>query len=85
MDNQPPLVAEIQESLRRYLQAHPHAIDSERGIYEWWLRDAGRSYSMADVRAAIEQLVAAGDLAKRMLPDGECTYASPTAPRTRNS
>jgi hypothetical protein len=85
MDNQPPLVADIEELLRRYLQTHPHANDSERGIYEWWLRDAGGGYSMTDVRTAIEHLVAAGDLTKRRLPDGECTYSSPTAPRTRNS
>jgi hypothetical protein len=85
MDSQPPLVADIEEFLRRYLQTHPHANDSERGIYEWWLRDTGRSYSMTDVRTAIEHLVATGELAKRMLPDGQYTYSSPTAHRTRNS
>ncbi len=80
MDHRPPLVAEIEEVLRRYLQAHPHAIDTERGICEWWLREARRSYAVTAVRAALEHLVAVGDLAKLMLPDGQCTYARPENP-----
>jgi len=84
MDNQPPLVAEIEELLRRYLQAHPQANDTERGIREWWLRDAGRGYPAADVHTAILRLVASGELAKLVLPDGQCTYASSGGSRTRN-
>lgn len=84
MDNQPPLVAEIEELLRRYLQAHPQANDSERGIREWWLRNTPRSYSAADVHEAIQRLVASGELAKLVLPDGQCTYASSGGSRNRN-
>ena len=77
MDSPPPSVAEIEALLRRYLKAHPQALDTERGICEWWLGDARGGYSAADVRAAIERLVAKGLLAKVVLPDGQCTYASP--------
>jgi len=85
MDDRPPLVAEIEEIIRRYLQAHPQAEDTERGICEWWLRNARRSYPVADVRAAIQALVASGELARRLLPDGQCIYASSHTPRSRNS
>jgi hypothetical protein len=85
MDKRPLLVAEIEETIRRYLQAHPQAEDTERGICEWWLRAAHTTYSVADVRTAIHGLVAAGDLAEDVLPDGQCIYASSQTLRSRNS
>jgi hypothetical protein len=85
MDKRPSLVAEIEEIIRRYLQAHPQAVDTERGIREWWLREAQRTYPVADVRAAIQGLVAAGELAEIVLPDGQCTYASSETPGSGNS
>ena len=75
MDTYPAATAEIENAIRTYLQAHPHAIDTERGIREWWLRDAGSPFRAADVHAAIERLVAAGELAARCLPDGQLAYA----------
>jgi hypothetical protein len=75
MDTQPPAVADIEEAIRRYLAAHPQAVDTERGIREWWLRDARPRYRVADVHAAIERLVAAGELEQRALPDGQRAYA----------
>ena len=54
MDEPPPLVAEIEGIIRRYLQAHPQAVDIERGIRWWWLRNAHRTYAARDVRAAIQ-------------------------------
>ena len=74
MDELPPQLAEIESILRRYLQSHPQAVDTERGIREWWLRDARSSYAARDVRAAIGRLVDAGELVERQLPDGECIY-----------
>jgi hypothetical protein len=76
MDNQPPLVAEIEELIRRYLCAHPLATDTDRGICEWWLHEGRKSYPLAAVRTAIQHLVAAGELVRIVLPDGQCTYAS---------
>jgi hypothetical protein len=85
MDERPPLVAEIEEIIRRYLQAHPQAVDTERGIREWWLRKARRIYAEGDVRAAVEDLVATGELVERRLPDGQSIYASAGTPPSHNS
>jgi hypothetical protein len=70
------LVAEIEELIRRYLRLHPLATDTDRGICERWLREAGRSYPLTAVQAAIQHLVAAGEIVRIVLPDGQCTYAS---------
>lgn len=75
MDEPPPQLAEIESILRGYLQTHPQAVDTERGIREWWLRDARITYAAADVRAVIQRLVDSGELVERRLPDGECIYA----------
>jgi acetate kinase len=71
-----PSVAEIEEVIRRYLRVHPHAVDTERGIREWWMHGAPHRYAASDVRAAIQRLVAAGELVERLLPGGQCIYAS---------
>lgn len=75
MDTQPPAAADIENAIRTYLQARPHAIDTERGIREWWLRDARPPFRAADVHTAIERLVALGELARHSLPDGQQAYA----------
>ena len=74
MDSNPAATAEIENAIRNYLQAHPHAIDTERGIREWWLRDAWPPPRAADVHTAIERLVAAGELAAHCLPDGQLAF-----------
>ena len=78
MDKHPPTVADIEQAIRRYLQSHPHALDTERGIREWWLRDYPRG-SADNVHAAVERLVAAGEIAERTLPGGQRGYANPKA------
>jgi hypothetical protein len=80
MDTQPPAGADIENAIRNYLQAHPHAIDTERGIREWWLRDAWPPFRAADVHTAIERLVAGGELAARSLPDGQRAYSISSPP-----
>lgn len=85
MDEPLPLVVEIEGIIRRYLQAHPQAVDTERGIREWWLRKAHRTYSLCDVHAAIESLVATRELSKRLLPDGQYIYANPATPTSNNA
>jgi len=47
-------------------------MDTERGICEWWLRDAWPPFH---VHTAIERLVAVGEMAARSLPDGQRAYA----------
>ena len=34
MDKEPPTVANIEAAISHYLRAHPHAVDTERGIRE---------------------------------------------------
>ena len=79
-----PRVAEIEKVIRHYLLVYPHAVDTERGIREWWVHAASNGYNAGDVRAAIQRLVATGELAERLLPDGLYIYASaaPTPPHT---
>jgi len=86
MAERPPLVAEIETIILSYLQAHPQAADTERGIHEWWLRTADRTYTADDVLAAIQRLVATGELAMHQLQDGRVIYyASAGPPPSRNS
>lgn len=69
-------VANIERAIRAYLRAHPQAVDTERGIGEWWLRGMQASAAPADVHAAIQRLVASGGLASLALPDGQIAYTS---------
>ena len=77
MDRQPPPVAQIERLIRHYLQAHPHAIDTERGICEWWLRELHPRPAPEDVAAAVASLLAAGALASLTLPDGRVAFHAP--------
>ena len=70
-------VPQIEQCIRDYLRLHPHAVDTERGICEWWLRDAGKRFTPMEVHAAIRDMLAKGDLTERMLPDGQRAYAAP--------
>jgi len=73
----------IEAIIRRYLQAHPQASDSEGGIHDWWLGESGRTYTRADVHAAIQGLVASGELVERRLSHGRSIYTSAGRPRSR--
>jgi len=77
MDRQPPSVAQVERSIHHYLQAHPHAIDTERGIREWWLRELRPRPTPEDVAAAVANLLAAGRLASLTLPDGRVAVHAP--------
>jgi hypothetical protein len=68
-------VDSLETAILNYLQAHPNAVDSERGIREWWLGRAMAPCSPAALRAAIDNLVAAGALHSLKLPDGRRAYA----------
>lgn len=70
-----PAVREIERAIGAYLRAHPQALDTERGILEWWLRDASVRHSASDVRLAIAELVASGGLVQITLADGQVAYA----------
>ena len=74
MDKQPRDVAGLERGIKTYVQSHPHAVDTARGIHEWWLRDAPGCFDEDDVRAVLDHLVSTGELAMCVLPDGQHVY-----------
>ena len=52
-----------------YLRAHPAALDSLRGIRDWWLRGVEPVPADGEVRDALEQLVRAGLVRRIENPD----------------
>lgn len=76
MDLHPPSVASIERAIGGYLQRHPHAVDTERGILEWWLQGCRPRPPEAVVHAAIEALLARGELMAIDLHDGQVAYAA---------
>lgn len=76
MGKRASLVAEIEQIIRRYLQATPQTADTKWGIRKPWLRKARRTYAVADVRTAFQALHAAGQLSQLVLPEGHSIDAS---------
>jgi Fe2+ or Zn2+ uptake regulation protein len=60
----------IADAIERYLQRHPAAADSEVGIAEWWLLEAGIRASVDDVRRALKLLEERGVMENVTLQDG---------------
>jgi Fe2+ or Zn2+ uptake regulation protein len=58
-----------------HLDAHPHAADSADGVARWWL-GVGAAAAPADVRRALDELVARGRLRCVPLADGTHLYSS---------
>lgn len=63
----------IAATLLEYLAGHPDAADSVEGIRRWWIPQ-NVAASRSDVEAALEQLVRAGELTRRQLPDRGVLY-----------
>lgn len=68
-------VQAIARDIEAYLAVHPDAADSAEGIQRWWLAHAPTEDSLDQVRAALEQLAAAGRITRRVLPDGGVVYS----------
>lgn len=64
-----PAIGPIVEILRTYVRLHPCAVDTPRGIREWWLADLPGPHDPALVDAAIARLAAEGLLEPVQLPD----------------
>ena len=77
MNRNAPSLAQIEQLIRVYLQDHPHALDTERGIREWWLRDVHPPPSAKDVATAVANLVAAGELRAITLAGGRVAFGTP--------
>ena len=59
-----------------YLERHPLAADSERGIAEFWLPELGLQLPSDLVGRALARLVAGRVVAEFTMPDGSVIYRS---------
>ena len=64
-------VASVLEMIMTHLERHPTAADSIAGIRDVWL---GGHATGAEVSAALEELLDAGRIAARLLPDGSFLF-----------
>jgi hypothetical protein len=65
-----PSILPIIDQLRTYVAERPSAIDTVRGIRDWWLTGLDPLPKLASVAAALRQLEAEGLLEQVVLPDG---------------
>jgi hypothetical protein len=68
-------------AIRRYLDAHPNAFDTADGIARWWLPAEQIEARTSLVLAALDELVASGEVERRALPNGDMVYRARRAPR----
>ena len=68
-------VQAIARNVEAYLAIHPDAADSAEGIQRWWLASTLTEESLDRVRAALDELAAAGRVTRRVLPDGGVVYS----------
>lgn len=64
---------EIAAEIRRYCKERPNACDTIEGIV-WWLVRQRYDGALEQVRAAVDALVASGELAPRRLSDGSIVF-----------
>lgn len=76
-----PTIFPIIDKLRAYVAERPSAIDTVRGIREWWLAGLDPPAKLASVAMALRQLEAEGLLEHIVLPDGGVLWR---VVRTRN-
>jgi hypothetical protein len=67
------------EGIVAYLARWPQAADTEHGVAQWWLPEMGVDVPLVNVRAALEQLVQAKQVACTGLPDGSVIYRAAAA------
>ncbi|WP_436314033.1 hypothetical protein [Variovorax sp. LjRoot84] len=67
-------IAEVVETILRYITAHPDACDSLEGISDWWLARQRHEDARSEVAAAVEQLVARGQIEASTGVDGLTVY-----------
>jgi Fe2+ or Zn2+ uptake regulation protein len=67
-------VTEIQAEVLGYLDEHPEAADSVEAIQRWWLLQRIARYSRSLVQQALDGLVAAQRVERRVLGDGREVY-----------
>ena len=75
---------EIQTEVLGYLDEHPKAADSVEAIQRWWLLQRVARYSRELVQQALDGLVAAQRVERRVLRDGREVYAMVRTPAISN-
>jgi hypothetical protein len=70
---------QLEAAILRYLAGHPAAKDTVEGIAEWWLPESRVTASVAEVRSALDGLVARGQMAAEQNADGRIYYRRPQA------
>jgi hypothetical protein len=66
---------QVREAILAYVNAHPHAADSIKGIAAWWLRNLPEQPSRSELAAELDKLTLAGDLKRTETPDGGAFYS----------
>ena len=59
-----------------YLESHPKAADTKRGIVRWWLKQQLSSDNLLKMELALKQLVKLKLIEKWPIIGGECIYRS---------
>src|SRR2546428_5521867 len=75
----------IRRGILDYLARHPEAQDTLEGIVEWWLLEQRIVWAIADVKMALQKLVAAELVLKRRSADGTIHYRANPEYRRRQT
>jgi hypothetical protein len=66
--------SEVAAAILQYLAEHEQAADTAAGIARWWMGRDNGALSIDVVELALTDLVRAGLLEQRQLPDGTTIY-----------
>jgi hypothetical protein len=69
-----PSTEDIADEIRRYCRLNPNARDSLDGI-AWWVAFQRMEEARGDLQAAIDDLVARGQLSRQQIADGSVVFA----------
>ena len=69
------VLGQVQMEILGYLDEHPNAVDSLEAIQQWWLLQRVARNSRSRIRQALDQLVDARLIERRVLSDGHEVYA----------
>jgi hypothetical protein len=67
-------IRSIADEIARYFDDHPNAADTAEGICRWWLARQRSEYSIEDVQAALDGLVARAVVCRRDVPGKPPVY-----------
>lgn len=65
----------IAEQILKYLEDHPNAADSVKGISDWWLHKQWRMDKSEKIEKALDYLTVQGNIYKTVIPNGDVIYS----------